>query len=82
LVGYYIRRATIAAYPEVVTVATIEAALADVGFRGTKRSTIDTFKTDCLAVLRIAQELGRLAERMPRSRGKASAAGESEAPVQ
>ena len=58
-VGYYIRKATIEAYPEVATVATIEAALADAGIRGTKRSTIDTFRTDCLSVLRIAEELGR-----------------------
>jgi hypothetical protein len=64
--GYYIRRATIAAFPEVATVAVIEAALADAGIRGTKRSTIDTFRTDCLSVLRIAAEMGRLAERRTR----------------
>jgi hypothetical protein len=66
-VGYYIRKATIAAYPEVATTAVIESALADAGFRGTKKSTTDTFRTDCLAVLRIAQEMGKLAERRTRA---------------
>jgi hypothetical protein len=75
-VGYYIRKATIAAYPEVASVAAIESALADVGIRGTKRSTIDTFRTDCLSVLRIAQELGKLAERAPRKAGQKKEANE------
>jgi hypothetical protein len=75
-VGYYIRRATIQAYPEVVTVAVIESALADAGIRGTKRSTIDTFRTDCLSVLRIAQELGRLAERRTREASPKKGANE------
>ena len=66
-VGYYIRKAVIEAYPESASNEQIEKALGLAGHNAVKKTTIETYRTDCLATLRIAQELGRLSEPVAQS---------------
>jgi hypothetical protein len=62
-VGRLIREAVI--LDQTATYEMISEKLAAAGFKDVKRSTIDTFKYDCLATLRIARDLGMLKTSKP-----------------
>lgn len=82
-VGRIIREAVVA--DETIGADDLGALLAREGHRSVKRGTIDSYRSDALAVLAVARELGRLRgvprARQPRSK-KADAAAEQQQPEQ